>query len=178
MTKLFLYFIFFLSAFSTYAQLPNTINFVHIGLEQGLSQSTILDIEQDDRGNMWFATYDGLNKYDGYTFTVYQHNENYAASISGDIVRTLKIDSKKRLWAGTEEGLSLYASGRDHFVNFYPVKGEQVPIIDIEEINSEELLVCTEKGIFLFNTESHSFSVDKLPTSHASVGQAFTQRPQ
>lgn len=76
MTKLFLYFIFFLSAFSTYAQLPNTINFVHIGLEQGLSQSTILDIEQDDRGNMWFATYDGLNKYDGYTFTVYQHNEN------------------------------------------------------------------------------------------------------
>ena len=89
MTKFLLYFILFLSAFPTYAQLPNIINFVHIGLEQGLSQSTILDIAQDDRGNMWFATYDGLNKYDGYTFTVYQHNENYTASISGDIVRTL-----------------------------------------------------------------------------------------
>ena len=91
---------FLFSAFPIYAQFSNTINFVHIGLEQGLSQSTILDIVQDDRGNMWFATYDGLNKYDGYTFTVYQHNENHTASISGDIIRTLKIDSQKRLWAG------------------------------------------------------------------------------
>ena len=152
MTRLCVYLIFFFSAFPIYAQFSNTINFVHIGLEQGLSQSTILDIVQDDRGNMWFATYDGLNKYDGYTFTVYQHNENYTASISGDIIRTLKIDSQKRLWAGTEEGLSLYASGRDHFVNFYPIKDEHIPIIDIEDINSEELLICTEKGIFLFNT--------------------------
>nr|WP_320975454.1 two-component regulator propeller domain-containing protein [Bacteroides intestinalis] len=176
MTRLCVYLIFFFSAFPIYAQFSNTINFVHIGLEQGLSQSTILDIVQDDRGNMWFATYDGLNKYDGYTFTVYQHNENYTASISGDIIRTLKIDSQKRLWAGTEEGLSLYASGKDHFVNFYPIKDEHIPIIDIEEINSEELLICTEKGIFLFNTESHTFSVDKLPTSLVSLSATCLKR--
>ena len=42
------------------------INFFHIGLEQGLSQSTVVDIIQDKRENMWIATHNGLNRYDGY----------------------------------------------------------------------------------------------------------------
>ena len=49
------------------------IHFTHIGLEEGLSHSTIFAINQDKEGNLWFATYDGLNKYDGYNFTVYRH---------------------------------------------------------------------------------------------------------
>lgn len=43
------------------------INFFHIGLEQGLSQSTVIDILQDRRENMWIATHNGLNRYDGGT---------------------------------------------------------------------------------------------------------------
>lgn len=57
------------------AQTAEPISFIHIGLDEGLSQSTVFDIAQDKYDNMWFATYNGLNKYDGYTFTVYQHNE-------------------------------------------------------------------------------------------------------
>ena len=49
-----------------HAQKPEHISFVHIGVNEGLSQNTIFDIAQDEQGNMWFATYDGLNKYNGY----------------------------------------------------------------------------------------------------------------
>ena len=55
------------------------IKFEHIGTNSGLSQSNVMSIFQDSRGFMWFGTRDGLNKYDGYKFTVYKYdiaNEN------------------------------------------------------------------------------------------------------
>ena len=103
---------------SLHAEPAESISFVHIGLDDGLSQSTVFDITQDERGNMWFATYNGLNKYDGYDFTVYQHDEKNENSIGGDIIRSLKTDSQGRVWIGTYEGLSLYNADMDSFYNF------------------------------------------------------------
>lgn len=68
------------------------INFFHIGLEQGLSQSTVVDIIQDKRENMWIATHNGLNRYDGYDFTVYHHNDADTSSIASDVIRSLALD--------------------------------------------------------------------------------------
>ena len=84
------------------------IYFTHIGEKEGLSQSTVLDIEQDTKGNMWFATYNGLNRYDGYTFTVFRHDDSDSTSIASDIIRTVAMDEGGRIWAGTYSGLSLY----------------------------------------------------------------------
>ena len=64
-----------------FSEVPEQINFSYISFNEGLSQSTVFSIDQDQRGNMWFATYDGVNKYDGYSFTVYQHNEEDPNSI-------------------------------------------------------------------------------------------------
>ena len=50
------------------------IRFEHLGTDQGLSQSNVICIFQDSRGFMWFGTRDGLNKYDGYKFTVYKND--------------------------------------------------------------------------------------------------------
>ena len=55
------------------AQQPQ-IQFNHLKVEDGLSQSWIKSIYQDKQGFMWFGTNDGLNKYDGYSFTIYKHN--------------------------------------------------------------------------------------------------------
>lgn len=68
---------------------------------------------------MWFATYDGVNKYDGYTFTVYQHDENDPNSIANDISRIVMTDSKGRVWIGTRDGLSYYDEEKDKFQNFF-----------------------------------------------------------
>ena len=88
-------------------QAIESINFIHIGVNEGLSQNTIFDIAQDKQGNMWFATYDGLNKYDGYDFTIYRHDESDPHSIGSVIVRACITDTQGRIWVGTEEGLSL-----------------------------------------------------------------------
>lgn len=75
---------------SAFSETPEQITFSYISINEGLSQSTVFSIDQDKKGNMWFATYDGVNKYDGYAFTVYQHNEDDPNSIANDISRIVK----------------------------------------------------------------------------------------
>lgn len=94
------------------------INFFHIGLEQGLSQSTVVDIIQDKRENMWIATHNGLNRYDGYDFTVYHHNDADTSSIASDVIRSLALDESGKIWIGTGAGLSLYNPELDIFYNY------------------------------------------------------------
>ena len=131
---------------SAFSETPEQITFSYISINEGLSQSTVFSIDQDKRGNMWFATYNGLNKYDGYDFTVYQHDEKNENSIGGDIIRSLKTDSQGRVWIGTYEGLSLYNADMDSFYNFsYKKNGKKMPVNEIAEINEELLLIYTDK---------------------------------
>ena len=61
------------------------------------------------------------NKYDGYAFTVYQHDENDPNSIANDIARIVMTDSKRRVWIGTRDGLSYYDENKDNSKTF-PMK--------------------------------------------------------
>lgn len=80
-----------------------------ITISDGLSQGMIHDIQQDHHGFMWIATNDGLNRYDGNNFKVFTHDPYNKYSISGNTCTTVFIDSKKRLWVGTQEsGVNLY----------------------------------------------------------------------
>ena len=78
--------------------------FRQIKVEDGLSQSTVLASLQDSRGFMWFGTIDGLNRYDGYNFTVYVNDPSDSTSISDNLIKCLFEDSKKQLWIGTANG--------------------------------------------------------------------------
>lgn len=144
-------------------QARETLFFYHIGIDKGLSQSTVFDITQDIKGNMWFATYGGVNKYDGYDFTIYQHEAGNPQSIGGDIIHTIKIDETKRIWIGTNAGLSYYDSKKDLFVNYYHQKsGRNVQVYEIVDINNNHLLVNTSGGLFLFDVTSSQFTTNKL----------------
>lgn len=133
-----------LGTHSAFSEIPEPINFSYISINEGLSQSTVFAIDQDKRGNMWFATYDGVNKYDGYAFTVYQHNEDDPNSIANDISRIVKTDSQGRVWIGTRDGLSYYDEEKDQFKNFfYEKKGKRQQVNGIAEISPEQLLIST-----------------------------------
>lgn len=54
------------------------IEFRTLSVNEGLSQSTVLAIAQDGMGRIWMGTQDGLNCYDGYSFTVFRHVEGDA----------------------------------------------------------------------------------------------------
>ncbi|MFQ5569817.1 MAG: two-component regulator propeller domain-containing protein [Rhodothermales bacterium] len=100
-----------------YAQ-PHTIRFDRISLEQGLSQSAVYAIAQDHYGFMWFGTRNGLNKYDGYRFTVYQH-EHASSSISHDDIRSIFEGPSGVLWIATfGGGFNRYDPATDTFTHY------------------------------------------------------------
>ncbi len=91
-----------------FASAPNSkaqaIQFSHISVNEGLSNGTVLSCCQDSLGHMWFATQDGLNRFDGYEFYVYRHNPE-DTSIADNIIRKVYTSSCGNIWIGTESRL-------------------------------------------------------------------------
>ena len=85
------------------AQPPN-LKFEHISLVEGLSQSIVNVIHQDQKGFMWFGTEDGLNKYDGYSFKVFKHNPFDSNSIRDNNIIAIHEDRSGDFWIGTFAG--------------------------------------------------------------------------
>lgn len=77
------------------------IVFHHLTMSQGLSQGSVVCILQDRWGFMWFGTQDGLNRYDGYTFTVFKHSPTDSTTLNDNFVITLAEDSSGTLFVGT-----------------------------------------------------------------------------
>ncbi len=78
--------------------------FRQLSLEDGLSQSTVMAALTDREGYLWLATEDGLNRYDGYGFTVFKHDPADPHSISDNYVIALHEGADGALWAGTSDG--------------------------------------------------------------------------
>lgn len=76
------------------------LNVERINIKNGLSSSNITAIVQDTSGFMWLGTYNGLNRYDGKSFKVYQNIQGDTNSLSNNQITALFCDSKGRLWIG------------------------------------------------------------------------------
>jgi signal transduction histidine kinase/ligand-binding sensor domain-containing protein len=83
---------------------PSDFRYKHLSLEDGLSQSTVFACLQDRQGYMWFGTEDGLNRFDGYQFTVYRRRDQDSLSLPDSYVTSLVEDSQGNLWVGTYSG--------------------------------------------------------------------------
>ncbi len=102
-----------------YSQLANT-TFERITTEDGLSQSSVNYIIQDQKGFMWFATYGGINKYDGYTFKTYTHIENDSSSLSDNGIIYLYEDKKGYIWAvnNANQGICKFDPVTEKFITY------------------------------------------------------------
>ncbi len=82
-------------------------NFEFISLEHGITQSYVYDIIQDEKGFLWLATADGLNRFDGYNFLPYKHNRSDSTTISDNIIHSIDIDQEGKLYLGAK-GLNIF----------------------------------------------------------------------
>lgn len=89
----------------------------NLRLEKGLSQNWIYSIIQDQYGYIWFGTWDGLNKYDGYNFTTY----NVGEGLSDHTIYSIVEDKDGYLWIGTDKGLNKF-DRRNNTFNQYSTK--------------------------------------------------------
>lgn len=149
-----------------------------IGIEHGLSQSTVFAIAQDNQGFMWFGTDDGLNRYDGYSVTVFKHNNLDSNSISDNSILSLLSDKRGDLWIGTRlGGVDRYVPGKNKFFHYHHI-GNADSSINASTVNAiyedgtGDVWLGTNKGLGKFNREKNSFSafvINKGGNSRQSV---------
>ncbi|UXX80067.1 response regulator [Reichenbachiella carrageenanivorans] len=114
--------------------------FKTLTVNNGLSQNDVSAICQDSFGFIWIGTYDGLNKFDGFTVQSYHKITTDANSLPGNRITALQEDHKKRLWIGTEGGgLAYYSLLKERFFRVALPK----PLVSIHEI-----LVTTDGSVF------------------------------
>lgn len=158
-----LYFILF-SVGDVFPQ-ANGIKFHHLSLEHGLSQSSGHVIYQDSQGLMWIGTQDGLNRYDGYRFTVFRHQTEDSTSISSNDIRSIFEDTNGNLWIGTNGGgLNLFDRNTDSFKSYEADDNDprSLPTNTIHVIYEDRLgrlWVATEEGLALMDVKAERFKV-------------------
>ncbi len=140
------------------------VKFQNISLKDGLSHSTVYDIKEDKLGYLWVATADGLNRYDGYKFVVFQHNPDDSLSIPSNFTTSLMLDRDGDLWIGTGAGLVKYNYKQNSFRNFsYKIKGSKMRVFCMEKWTEDVFIVATNLGLFSFN-EKKGFKLLNFPS--------------
>ena len=76
----------------------------YLGIEQGLSNNSVRCVFQDHKGFMWFGTEDGLNRFDGYSFTVFKHDPANKNSLEPGMILCLENGNDEKLWIGFDFG--------------------------------------------------------------------------
>ena len=113
---------------------------------------------------MWFGTEDGLNRYDGYNFKVYQFDPDGPLSISNNVIAALYEDSHNKLWVGTfGGGLNKFDREHECFYQYLPptpLKSDHHQYINCITIGPDSLLwIGTENGILFFDNRNEKFIV-------------------
>lgn len=138
----------------THAQ-TNAPRFTRLTSEQGLSNDMVRCILQDGQGSMWFGTQDGLNRYDGYTFTVYRHLRSNPDSLSNSTITALYQDRSGTLWIGTIMGLDSFTGGTARFMH-HPAVGEEIGVI-YEDAASALWVGTYGSGLFRYERTTEQF---------------------
>lgn len=141
------FYLFFIGPGLSYAQSPK---FKRITTNEGLSQSHVAAILKDHMGFMWFGTEDGLDRYDGYTFTHFKHNYNNKASITDNYVLALLEDRAHYLWVGTNSGLERFDREKKKFIH-YRLSQTVFEVNAIFQDRNNRIWLGTGQGLFLLN---------------------------
>lgn len=152
--QILVYYILFVGFLSMHAQ---QLQFNSLTVKEGLSQHDVSSILQDSEGFVWIGTYDGLNRFDGYTIENFFHDST-PSSLSSNRILSLFEDQKKRIWIGTDGyGLNYYSleTGK---ITRVPVPNNYEIINDISQNADGSFLIATSVGLFKIIEKENSFS--------------------
>lgn len=118
---------FLLIAVSAFPQGMFTIR--HYDMNDGLAHNMNKNIVQDDQGYIWLATWNGINKFDGYTFRNFKSYPNDKVKLNNNRIEGLTLNSAGNFWVITYgQQLFLFNRKTEAFENIFPEK--QQPVIN------------------------------------------------
>jgi signal transduction histidine kinase/ligand-binding sensor domain-containing protein len=97
--------------------------FKRYNIEHGLSESSVNTITTDKNGFVWLGTHSGLDKFDGYDFQTFHHNDQNTNSLTNNSVQDLEIDAHNNLWIGTSNGLNKLSLSTYQFTKYDAIGG-------------------------------------------------------
>jgi signal transduction histidine kinase/ligand-binding sensor domain-containing protein/DNA-binding response OmpR family regulator len=137
--------------------------FEHLTDQDGLANSNVTAIIKDSDGYMWFSTFNGLSRYDGYKFTNFLHNPQDSNSICGNRIWGLLESREKTLFITTPfNGLSIYNRQTETFKNFIhnpkdPSSLSANMILSIYEDKRGNIWLGTTKSLDKFDSKTKTF---------------------
>lgn len=135
----------------------------HYSSEDGLSENTVMDILQDDKGNMWFSTWNGINKFDGYTFHTYKGNLDNQTILGSNRIDCMRMDTQGYIWLQTYDENVFRFNPRTELFEKIPAPGEAGNGIHISSIkvlpNGHTWLLTHKEGAIQVTTDSLSGQV-------------------
>jgi len=172
--RFFLSVLFFLPGLPCLYAQKLSLNTTSVNSNSGLSQNSIQCILKDRYGFMWFGTQDGLNKYDGFKFTIYKNSKTDASSIPSNMVDAICEDASGNVWVGTRlGGISRYERSTDSFINYKhdsrdpnSLSNDNVHVI--YKGSQGRLWIGTEDGLNLFDSKTGRFK--RYPSSASLPG--------
>lgn len=143
----------------SYAQSKNLI-FNNINIEQGISQSTIEAIFQDSEGYIWLGINDGLNRYNGYEFKIYNYEE-YQNSISHNGITDITEDKYGNIWVNTVSGVNKINKKTEKISNYTEINGKikEDSTTEIIVTKDNNILVGTYEGLNIYNAKEDRFDI-------------------
>ena len=147
--------------------------FTHLSTSEGLSQSSAIAIQQDQLGQIWIGTRDGLNKYDGSKFTVYRNEIDNPHSLSNNDILAIEEDSDGFIWIGTYNGLNRYNPKTNTFTRYFHEDNNESlsnnTIWTIKELSNKEIWIGTSNGLSVYNKETETFKNSIKTNSKTSI---------
>jgi len=136
------------------------LNFTNITTEQGLSENTVLDIIQDQYGFMWFATENGLTKFDGLNYTVYRKDNQDSTSIPNDEIQSLCVHGDELFIASVYPTVIMALNLKTDKFRII-LKFDQIE--DLEKAyflkNNNYTLLITQNEKYIYNAQKGQFEV-------------------
>ncbi|WP_315816913.1 ligand-binding sensor domain-containing protein [Paraflavitalea speifideaquila] len=149
----------------------SALRFSHYTTENGLSQGTIYNMLQDSRGFMWFGSWDGLNRFDGYHFRVYKPDPNDTTTLAGGNIQGIVEDKQGHLWIGTDESLNRYDPSINQFRRFFVSRQGKLltGFYNCFYVDDQNLLWIIVNKTYLFTFDPASGLFTEKPFVHGNM---------
>jgi ligand-binding sensor domain-containing protein/GGDEF domain-containing protein len=131
-----------------------------LSIEQGLSQSVVNDIIQDNDGFIWIATEDGLNRFDGYQFKIFQQDHEDPLSLHDNLIHSLLEVPGEGIWVGTQNGVTYYDAKTGKFAQQLQKNSElRTAIATMALLPSANLAIGSDNGLYIRDKQKDTISI-------------------